>query len=124
MTRAKFQYIRSPALLKACREIPCQHCGIEDGTVVAAHSNESRNGKGRGIKASDIYIAALCAKCHTKVDSSYCLTQQERTKIWTDAHIKTVQELTQNYRAGTQIGDLYVEEMWNLRKVDKQKPRS
>ena len=94
LTRPKFQYIHSPALRKACREIPCQHCGIEDGTVVAAHSNESRHGKGRGIKASDIYIAALCAKCHTKVDSSYCLTQQERTKIWTDAHHKTVQELT------------------------------
>ena len=69
MTRAKFKYIRSPALLKACREIPCQHCGIEDGTVVAAHSNESRHGKGRGIKASDIYIAALCAKCQEQVHS-------------------------------------------------------
>lgn len=64
----KFDYVRSPALLKACRELACQHCGKEDGTVVAAHSNQGKHGKGRSVKASDVYVAALCFNCHTVLD--------------------------------------------------------
>ena len=41
----KQAYVRSKALLEACREIPCQHCHRDDGTVVAAHSNQARHGK-------------------------------------------------------------------------------
>lgn len=92
--RSKFPYVRSPALLKAAREIPCQCCGAQDGSVVAAHSNQARHGKGRSIKASDIYIASLCSRCHNAVDCSYILSQKQRIDIWTDAHCKTVQELT------------------------------
>lgn len=92
--RSKFPYVRSFALLKAAREIPCQCCGAQDGTIVAAHSNQAIHGKGRSIKASDIYIASLCAKCHTMVDSSYSMNKLERTRMWTSAHTKTVQELT------------------------------
>ena len=36
MSLQKYPYIRSPALLKACRAIPCTNCGRDDGTVVAA----------------------------------------------------------------------------------------
>jgi hypothetical protein len=57
----KFRYVRSKKLLEACREIPCQLCGAQDGTVVAAHSNQAKHGKGRGIKASDEFVAALLA---------------------------------------------------------------
>jgi hypothetical protein len=53
---------RNKKLLEACREMPCQHCGSEDGTVVAAHSNQLRDGKGRGIKAHDYRVAALSSK--------------------------------------------------------------
>lgn len=93
MTFPKFQYIRSFALLKACRALPCTHCGIEDGTVCAAHSNQAKHGKGRSIKASDIYVASLCARCHTTVDQSMRLTREQREQMWNNAHVRTVCEL-------------------------------
>lgn len=89
----KFDYVRSPALLKACREIPCQNCGRTDGTVVAAHSNQAEHGKGRGIKASDVYVAALCTWCHTDLDQGSRMNRAERVSMWTTAHVRTVAEL-------------------------------
>mgnify|MGYP003353935617 FL=1 len=59
---------RNKALLEAVRESPCQICGAEDGTVVAAHSNQLRDGKGKAIKAHDFRIAALCYRCHHEID--------------------------------------------------------
>jgi len=92
--RPKFAYIRSPKLLKACRDLPCQICGIEDGTIVAAHSNQGRHGKGRSIKASDVFVASLCHYCHHQIDqgSEYCAEQ--RQMMWQRAHINTVKKLT------------------------------
>lgn len=90
MILAKFAYVRSPALLKACREIACQVCGTSDGTVAAAHSNESRHGKGRSIKASDVFVAALCYLCHVKVDCDPYLTREARQRMWGEAHRRTV----------------------------------
>ena len=90
----KFDYIRSPALLKACRDIPCQHCGADNGTVVAAHSNQSKHGKGRSIKASDIYVASLCHTCHHALDQSPVGNRNWRERMWTAAHIKTIEQLT------------------------------
>lgn len=80
MSRPKFSYVRSPALMALYRTIPCQNCGREDGTVVGAHSNQAIFGKGRGIKASDDRCASLCARCHNDVDQSYCLTGDERNE--------------------------------------------
>jgi predicted Fe-S protein YdhL (DUF1289 family) len=85
----KHSYVRSPALLKAAREIPCQNCTRDDGTVVAAHSNW-QGGKGRGIKADDNLIASLCHKCHSEIDQGSKLTKEERQQIWYRAHNKTV----------------------------------
>lgn len=89
----KHQYVRSKKLLEACREIPCQHCGIADGTVVAAHSNALAHGKGRSIKASDQFVASLCHRCHGDIDQGSYLTKDERVAIWTAAHERTVKEL-------------------------------
>lgn len=86
----KFLYVRSPALIEACRQIPCQHCGAEDGTVCAAHSNWSEHGKGRGIKASDIYVASLCHRCHSELDQGSMWSREERRRIWDVAHFRTV----------------------------------
>ena len=91
--RPKFAYIRSPKLMALYRTLHCQHCGRDDLTVVGAHSNQARHGKGRGIKASDIFAASLCARCHTAVDQSYHLSRDEREKLWWDAHVKTIREL-------------------------------
>lgn len=86
----KRAYFRSPALLKACRDIPCQHCGTSDGTVVAAHSNSAIHGKGRGIKASDQFVAALCHACHHDLDQGPFLSRAGRVAMWNAAHAKTI----------------------------------
>lgn len=89
----KHQYIRSKKLLQACREIPCQWCGIADGTVVAAHSNALAHGKGRSIKSSDQFVAAMCRECHHEIDQGHTLSKAERIAMWQTAHERTVKEL-------------------------------
>jgi hypothetical protein len=87
---------RNKKLLEIVRECPCQHCGISDGTVVAAHSNQLRDGKGRGIKAQDYRIAALCYQCHHELDQGNKLSKQERVDMWESAHRLTVGWLFDN----------------------------
>lgn len=87
---------RNKTLLEIAREIPCQHCGISDGTVVAAHSNQLRDGKGRGIKSHDYRIASLCYTCHTELDQGKNLSKQERVEMWEEAHRKTIGLLFDN----------------------------
>lgn len=65
-------------------------CGAQDGTVVAAHSNQLRDGKGRGIKAHDYRIAALCFRCHAEIDQGSSMSKDERREAWEEAHRKTV----------------------------------
>ena len=87
--RPKFTYVRSKKLMEAYRAIPCQHCGRDDGTVCGAHSNQAKHGKGRGIKASDIYCASLCSRCHSMLDQGYSMTREEREAMWEKAHSET-----------------------------------
>jgi hypothetical protein len=89
----KHEYIRSPALMKAYRLIPCQNCGKDDGTVCGAHANWAEFGKGRGIKASDQFAASLCFTCHGELDAGAVMGKAERYTLWTLAHVKTVREL-------------------------------
>ena len=84
---------RNKKLLIACRDLPCQHCGISDGTVVAAHSNQLRDGKGKGIKAHDFRIAALCYTCHMELDQGTKLSKSLRVEMWEEAHRKTIGEM-------------------------------
>jgi len=76
--------------LNACRELPCQHCGTIDGTVIAAHSNQLRDGKGRGLKAHDYRVASLCYTCHMELDQGSNLSKQERIDMFEEAHRKTI----------------------------------
>jgi hypothetical protein len=87
---------RNKRLLELVRNFPCQHCGIQDGTVVAAHSNQLRDGKGKGIKASDYRIASLCFICHSELDQGKNLSKQERVEMWEEAHRKTIGLLFDN----------------------------
>ena len=91
----KHEYVRSKRLLENARMIPCQRCGADDGTVVAAHTNWG-GGKGRSIKADDNLIASLCFHCHADLDQGSHLSRDERKAIWERAHLKTVYKLTQN----------------------------
>ena len=81
---------RNKKLLETCRQLPCQNCGIEDGTVCAAHRNE---GKGMGVKVSDALVAALCHRCHHELDNGKLLSREARREMWNQAYIKTVQAM-------------------------------
>lgn len=87
---------RSDKLLKSVRDCPCQSCGAMDGTIVAAHSNQMRDGKGRGLKADDYRIAALCYKCHTELDQGKNMSREERLNMWENAHRATIGWLFEN----------------------------
>ena len=86
---------RNKKLLEIVRDSPCQLCGAEDGTVVAAHSNQLRDGKGRSIKAHDDRIAALCFRCHTDIDQGK-MSREDKQDLWEMAHRKTVGWLFDN----------------------------
>ena len=58
--------MRSPKRLAEIRKLPCVRCGNPNSQ--AAHSNSSRDGKGRGIKSSDLFVIPLCAICHAAFD--------------------------------------------------------
>lgn len=88
----KFNYIRDTRILEFCRTLSCQACMAEDGTVVAAHSNQAKHGKGRGIKASDQYVAALCYRCHYMIDQGR-ESRDIKVAIWDAAHDRTKKHL-------------------------------
>ena len=58
--------MRDAKRLAAIRRLPCIRCGNPDSQ--AAHSNSAKHGKGRGIKASDLFVIPLCAICHAACD--------------------------------------------------------
>lgn len=63
--KARFE---SRKLLDAAAEGVCQNCGRDDGSIVAAHANEARLGKGKWMKAHDCFHAHLCSQCHGYID--------------------------------------------------------
>jgi len=87
---------RNQKLLEVVRQLPCMSCGTQNGTVCAAHSNSSSDGKGMGIKASDAAIAALCFRCHANLDQGAAMSKAERREMWLDAHVKTMRWLIEN----------------------------
>jgi transcription elongation factor Elf1 len=103
----KTQYVRNKRLLEVVASLQCQHCGHYQSQ--ACHSNW-HGGKGRGIKASDEYVAALCQKCHYEVDQGVRLSKAERQDMWLNAHIKTLHFLliTDQWPRGVPVTDLYL----------------
>ena len=96
---------RDRKLLDKAREIPCQNCRNDDGTVVAAHSNQSKHGKGKGLKAHDCFMAALCHRCHSWLDNSgghdldptgvYQPTREDKAAMFDRAKDRTLLEFFQ-----------------------------
>jgi hypothetical protein len=66
------------------------------GTVVAAHSNQQRDGKGIGHKAADYRVAFLCYDCHMEIDQRNRMTRTEKLEQWEAAHRKTIGWLFDN----------------------------
>jgi len=60
--------------------------------VQAAHTNWG-GGKGKGVKADDNLVAALCLKCHYEIDQGKELSREERQEKWQRAHTATVKKL-------------------------------
>jgi hypothetical protein len=88
MQYLKHKYVRSQKLLKLVAALSCQSCGMDNG-VQAAHSNWG-GGKGKGIKADDNLVAALCLKCHYEIDQGAHLSKDERKEMWQKAHTATI----------------------------------
>ena len=103
----KTQYVRSKRLLELVASLNCQNCGHY--LAQACHSNW-HGGKGRGIKASDNYVAALCQSCHTEVDTGNKLSKDQRQTLWVNAHLKTLHYLflTDQWPHGVPVTDLYL----------------
>lgn len=90
----KTVYVRNTKLIEAYRLIPCQHCNYwAPGEIVGAHANAAIFGKGRGIKASDDRCASLCPRCHFELDQGKSWSEDERRRMWFNAHVKTVRRL-------------------------------
>jgi len=87
---------RNRKILELAHSSVCQGCGTSDGTIVAAHSNQQRDGKGMGIKANDYRIAYLCFKCHCYIDSDPKATKEEKREKWEEAHRDTIGWLFDN----------------------------
>lgn len=79
---------RNRRILDEARNHPCQVCGADDGTIVAAHSNSQRHGKGMGIKAHDI-VCYACATCHRFIDQGSA-PRAVREQVWLDAARKSL----------------------------------
>lgn len=65
--------IREPILLDLACGKPCMArvpgvCSYDSSTVVWAHSNLQRHGKGRSHKAHDIFGCFACRACHDWLD--------------------------------------------------------
>ena len=87
----KHQYIRSKKLLKLVAGLDCQACG-SGNMVQAAHTNWG-GGKGRGVKADDNLVAALCLKCHYEIDQGKDMNKEKRQEKWHCAHVATIEKL-------------------------------
>lgn len=72
--------MRSQSRLNSIRRLPCIKCG--GGPSQAAHSNSSKHGKGRGIKASDLYTVPLCYVCHAAFDKFELGTRHESEALF------------------------------------------
>lgn len=84
---------RSRKLLDHIHEAPkCFICGAWNtvGNIVPAHSNQSRDGKGKGLKAHDYRVAALCNGCHMELDQGRNWTLMEKRRLFDEAHRETI----------------------------------
>lgn len=80
---------RNLDLLDLVQHAPhCMSClAHNDGTLVAAHANHV--GKGMGMKSHDFAWAAMCFKCHARLDQGADMTREDRRAIWESAYWRT-----------------------------------
>ncbi|KXU82447.1 hypothetical protein CI15_33480 [Paraburkholderia monticola] len=76
--------------LKACRGERCYLnvfgvCLHDPATVVPCHSNQSKHGKGMGIKAKHEFTVPGCRTCHVFIDQGSA-TREYKFDIWDRAY--------------------------------------
>ena len=86
--------MRNNFRLNQVRQLPCIRCGQSPSQ--AAHSNSSKHGKGRGIKASDQFTIPLCAICNAAFDKFELGTRQESEDMFEKWLEKTERMLSLN----------------------------
>jgi hypothetical protein len=83
---------RNKKLTQSAKHEACVNCGADDGTIVWAHSNNSRHGKGMGIKAHDLFGAYLCHQCHADYDSAPNAWFWDGTSTRDDAEVDSAKD--------------------------------
>ena len=79
------------AMLTACKgelcylRIPGVCIGGMD-TIVPAHSNQAKHGKGMGLKALDQYTVPACRACHAEIDQGGTFTKEQKFAFWDIAY--------------------------------------
>jgi hypothetical protein len=96
--RPKFNYVRSEPYRRYVASQACFACGIE-GQSQACHSNQAKHGKGRSIKASDVFTWPLCVRHHREHDHCLEMTKSERDAI-EDEYIQRMQTLAAGWIGG------------------------
>ena len=79
---------RSTAFLRLAKGQPCYlqlgPCADRE-TVVPAHSNSSRHGRGFSFKSHDLFTVPACASCHAALDHGTRLTREEKREAFQQA---------------------------------------
>ncbi len=78
---------RYPKLRAAAKGERCIACLAEDGTVLLAHRNE---GKGMGIKTSDVLALDLCMRCHYEYDQGRDMSREQRRAFFNENYPRQV----------------------------------
>lgn len=89
---------RNRKLLDAAQGQECQIrilnvCTNNPHTVVAAHSNQLKHGKGGGLKAHDCFIAWACYDCHMELDQGHKLRYEQKIEYWQKGFENTILQM-------------------------------
>ena len=88
---------RNKRLLDAARGQECMVqipgvCNNNPETVVAAHSNQLKHGKGGGLKAHDCYVAWACYACHAELDQGK-MRYEKKCEYWQAGFERTMLQM-------------------------------
>lgn len=61
-------------------------CRNDVESVVPAHSNQSKHGKGLGLKARHMFTIPACYFCHAELDQGHKFSREEKFQMWDDAY--------------------------------------
>ncbi len=115
----KYDRIDSKILRESVRKMECQIQTplCDNGPCVPCHSNESRHGKGTGIKADDLFIASGCATCHAIVDGRESRMPKDEREWYLRTGILATQKKWMEHGTIVIVGDKYLKALDNLVEV-------